>query len=162
MRAYIVTENDENTGDVIFAKDKRTALRIGANAYGDGEIEYVTATRAKALDRHEGQRHPGPRLDRGRVAFRVPRLLDADRRGQFYDARRPVSGVVGIEGRAVYCCHTCRMDHLAREAAIKAYGDAFQDMLRDNRGLLPEDMVRGLSRVGIEYELRRRTAQKEG
>ncbi len=31
-----------------------------------------------------------------------------------------------------------------------------------NRGLLPEDVARGLSSVGIEYERRRRAAQKEG
>lgn len=143
MPAYIVTENDENTGGVIFAKDKRTAMRIGASEYGDGDVDYVTATRAKSLDCYEGTGVPARVLIADGWHFECHgcgmRIDDTS----LYDMRLPVSGVVGIENSAVYCCHTCRMEHLAREAAIKAYGIAFLDMLRD--------VVRARFGDGVEF-----------
>jgi hypothetical protein len=46
LKAFAVTEHDENTGAVIFAKHDIVARRIGADEYADGELSYVSCRRA--------------------------------------------------------------------------------------------------------------------
>lgn len=131
MPAYVVMEIDENTGGVVFAKDKRTAQRVGANKWADGDIGYVETTRRKDLDRYEATGVPARVLVEDGWHFECHgcgmRIDDCT----FEDEGLPVSGIVGNESGRVYCCHTCRMGALGREAQIKAMGEAFLDMLRD-------------------------------
>lgn len=131
MPAYVVMEMDERTGGVVFAKDKRTAERIGANKWADGEIGYVEVTRRADFDRYEDTGVPARILVEEGWHFECHgcgmRIDDST----FDDEGLPVSGIVGNESGAVYCCHTCRMQAQGREAQIKAFGDAFLDMLRD-------------------------------
>ena len=146
MPAYSVLETGEDTGGIVFAKDKRTASRIGANQWADGEIEYVEVSRRKDLDQYEGKGVPasilveeGWRFECGGCGMMISDC-------SMEDAGMPLSGIVGVEGCAIYCCHQCRRDHLSREAAVKECGSAFQDMLRDmlraqfsNAIFVPED-----------------------
>lgn len=131
MPAYVVMEMDERTGGVVFAKDKRTARRIGANEWADGDIGYVEVTRRADLDRYEASGVPARLLVGEGWHFECcgcgMRIDDIT----FEDEGLPVSGIVGNESGAVYCCHTCRMRALGRDAQMMAMRDAFLDMLRD-------------------------------
>lgn len=131
MPAYVVLEKNENTGGVIFAKDKRTALKIGANQFADGEAEYCNITRRRDLDQYEGKGVPAALLvDEGWYfeCHGCGLRLHSD---LLEEERLPVSGIVGIEGSAIFCCHTCRTEHMAREARANAFGEGFKAMLRD-------------------------------
>lgn len=50
VRAYAVTENDECTGGIVFARHAIVARREGAGQYGDGEFAAVTCRRAPWAD----------------------------------------------------------------------------------------------------------------
>ncbi len=50
LRAWSVTEEDEGTGGIIFAKHGITALKNGACQFGSGEWEYYKARRASWAD----------------------------------------------------------------------------------------------------------------
>jgi hypothetical protein len=52
LKAFSVTEENDNTGGIVFAKHAITARRIGANQYADGEFGYVTCRRAKWADEY--------------------------------------------------------------------------------------------------------------
>ena len=52
LKAFAVTEENENTGGIVFAKHAIAARRIGANEYADGEFGYVTCRRAKWADEY--------------------------------------------------------------------------------------------------------------
>ena len=54
MKAYAVTEEDENTGGIIYAEHNIVARRLGANEYADGEIAYVSCRRAPWADEYYG------------------------------------------------------------------------------------------------------------
>ena len=146
MPAYSVLETGEYTGGIVFAKDTRTASRIGANQWADGEIEYVEVSRRKDLDQYEGKGVPASLLVEEGWRFECHGCGMMINDYGMEDAGLPLSGIVGVEGCAIYCCHQCSREHLSREAAVKAYGSAFQDMLRDmlrarfrNAILVPED-----------------------
>lgn len=131
MPAYSVLEDNENTGGIIFAKDKRTARKWGANEYADGDEGYVTVTRRRDLDQYEGKGVPAWLLVAQGWHFECHGCGMQIAEYTLEDEGMNAAHVVGKEKGSVYCCHACRMKHLAREAAIKAFGEAFQDMMRD-------------------------------
>jgi hypothetical protein len=131
MPAYVALDTDEFNGGVVFAKNIRDARRIGANVYSSGEQEYIQVTRRKDLDQYEAEGVPARVLAEEGWWFECHgcgmRIDDCS----MEDAGLPISGIVGKDGGAIYCCHTCRRDHLTRDAAVKAFGSAFLDMLAD-------------------------------
>ena len=131
MAAYSVLETNEYTGGIVFAKDKRTASRIGADQWADGEIGYIEVTRRKDLDQYEGKGVPASLLVEEGWHFECPGCYMRINDYAMEDAGLPLSGIVGVESGTIYCCHPCRREHLSRKAAVKAYEAAFQDMLRD-------------------------------
>lgn len=56
LKAYIVTEPEENTGGVIYAKSAIEARRWGADLYSDGELRGMSCCRAPALDDKRGDK----------------------------------------------------------------------------------------------------------
>lgn len=54
LKAYAVNEHDERSGAIYFARHAITARKAGANDYGDGELSYVSCTRAPWADRFAG------------------------------------------------------------------------------------------------------------
>ena len=131
MGAYSVLETDEYTGGIVFAKDKRSATRIGANLYAHDEPEYIETTRRKDLDKYELTGVPAWLMVSQGWHFECHgcgRRIDCD---ALYDDGMSYTNVVGFESGAIYCCHACRMESLADKAAINAYGEAFLEMLRD-------------------------------
>lgn len=131
MGAYSYLETDEFTGGIVFANSNIEARRIGSNLLDRDEIGGMAVNRRKDLDKYEQTGVPAWLLISQGWHFECfgcgMRIDDCG----LEDAHLPVTGVVGKESGNVYCCHTCRMESLARDAAIKAYGEAFLEMLRD-------------------------------
>lgn len=131
MGAYSCLELDEWTGGIVFAKTKRDALRIGADAFNHGDCENMEITRRKDLDRYEGVGVPAWLLVDEGWRFECwgcgMQINDSELEGNGL----PITGVVGKESGRIYCCHACRMESMADDAARRAFGEAFTEMLRD-------------------------------
>lgn len=131
MPAYSYLETDEFSGGIVFARSNIEARRLGANLLNMDEIGGMQVTRRKDLDKYEGTGVPARELVAEGWWFECHgcgmRINDC----ALDDAGLPISGIVGTQGRSIYCCHTCRMEALAEDAASKAYGEAFLEMLRD-------------------------------
>lgn len=56
LKAFIVQEDNEGSGGVLFAEHAIIARRNGANEYNDGELRGMTVKRAAHLDKYS----PGP------------------------------------------------------------------------------------------------------
>ena len=50
LRAFAVTEEDEGTGAIYFAKHDIVAKKLGANDFAGGEIDYISCRRAPWAD----------------------------------------------------------------------------------------------------------------
>ncbi|MAU44381.1 MAG: hypothetical protein CMP09_06025 [Yangia sp.] len=130
-KAYSVMETDEYTGGIVFAKDKRTARRRGANIWADGEQDCVEVRRLPGLDKYHLTGVPAKELVWCGWHFECHGCGMKIEEDNMIDQGLPVDGVVGFEDGAIYCCHVCRMEHLSDKAARDAFGKAFLEMLRD-------------------------------
>jgi hypothetical protein len=59
MKAYIVTEDVEGTGGIVFAKSAAAARKEGACTFGDGDMEGYESERASWADQFEQDNAPG-------------------------------------------------------------------------------------------------------
>lgn len=57
LLAYLVTEDDEGTGGVVFARSSAEARREGSSRFGDGDFNWGRAVRAPGLDRYAADGH---------------------------------------------------------------------------------------------------------
>lgn len=129
--AFLVTEDYECQGGVIFAKSNLHARKIGANLWNDDELGGMTVKRRKDLDRYKDTGVPAKLLVWEGWRFECSgcgMTIDDD---IHEDEGLPTDGIVGNESGRVYCSHACRAISLATEAHNKAYGQAFTDMLKD-------------------------------
>lgn len=131
MGAYSYLETDEYTGGIIFAKSNVEARRLGANLLNMDDIGGLEVRRRKDLDKYEATGVPAWLLVSEGWHFGCHgcgmRIDDCS----MEDASLPITGIVGTESGAIYCCHTCRMEARAEHAAQEAFGEAFLDMLKD-------------------------------
>jgi len=131
LLAYIVQEEDEGTGGVVFARHAIVARRNGANEYNGGDFYGLTCRRAPWADRYA----PGP----------VPKLSMIDRGWWFEcsgcqrqikdeadpDSEFEVSSAAALEiGDAVYCSSGCRRNHLDEQADRKSREELAKQRLR--------------------------------
>lgn len=131
MGAYSYLETDEWTGGIVFAKSNIEARKAGANLLDRDGIAGMEVKRRKDLDKFEATGVPawilvsdGWNFECFGCGYRIEDWrMDED--------GLPVTGVVGFEGGRIFCCHACRMEHLADRAAKEAFGNAFCDMLKD-------------------------------
>jgi hypothetical protein len=131
MGAYSVTEDDEGTGGIVFAKSAVAARRIGAGEFNNGEFSGLSVHRRKDLDRFEGSGVPawllveeGWHFECHGCGMRIEAYSLENEGLSFTD-------VVGVESGAIYCCHQCRRESMAENAASVAFGEGFLDMLED-------------------------------
>lgn len=120
LRAYAVTENDENNGAIYFAKHDIVAKKWGANEFANGEISYVSCRRAPWADAFVGRPLPAKVMVAHGWHFECAgcgMTIDED---ALLDRRLPVDGVIGSQHSAVYCCARCCRKHLSRERRRKA------------------------------------------
>lgn len=57
LKAYTVLEDNENTGDIFFARHAIVARRLGANEFNDGELGGLTCRRAHWADKYAKAGH---------------------------------------------------------------------------------------------------------
>ncbi|MGB3833710.1 MAG: hypothetical protein WA975_17815 [Mesorhizobium sp.] len=120
LRAFAVTENEENTGAIYFAKHDIVAKKWGANEYADGDITYVSCRRAPWADAYVGQPIPAKVMIANGWHFECSgcgQRIDED---FFYDNRLPLEGVIGTQHSAVYCCSRCARKDLSLKRRRKA------------------------------------------
>lgn len=131
MGAYSYLETDESTGGIVFAQSNIEARRIGANLLDMDGIGGMEVKRRADLDKYEASGVPAWMLVSEGWHFECCGCGMSIDDCTMEDAGLPVTGVVGVESGRIYCSHACRMAYLARDAASKAFGEAFLDMLRD-------------------------------
>lgn len=142
LRAFLVTENQEHTGGVIFAHHAIVARRRGADEYADGEFSDVTCRRAPWADAYAGQAVPAGLLVEHGWRFEecgsCGRVVDEDVADRWFrhdmtpeehaawEARfahwRP-QHIVGSQHSLVFCDEQCRQNHLRVEAERKRIAD---------------------------------------
>lgn len=120
LKAYAVTEKDENTGAIYFAKHRIAAAKAGANEFGDGELGYVSCRRAKWADAYAGKGLPAKVCIENGWHFECHGCgmrLDED---MPYEHRLPISGVIGSQHGSVFCCARCKWRDMRNRAKRKA------------------------------------------
>ncbi|PWJ88445.1 hypothetical protein C8D77_111168 [Mesorhizobium loti] len=120
LRAFAVTENDESTGAIYFAKHDIVAKKWGANEFADGEIGYVSCRRAPWADAYVGKPLPVSVMIENGWHFGCHGCgmrMDED---ELRERHLPVDGVIGSQHSAVYCCARCRRKHLSRQRRKEA------------------------------------------
>lgn len=120
LRAFAVTENDENNGAIYFAKHDIVAKKWGANEFADGEISYVSCRRAPWADPYIGKPLPvSVMIDNGWhfECHGCGMRMDED---ELRERHLPVDGVIGTQHSAVYCSSRCRRKHFSRRRRRQA------------------------------------------
>lgn len=120
VRAFAVTEEDENTGAIYFAKHAITAKRLGADEHAGGEIGYVSCRRAPWADAYAGKPLPAKVMVAHGWHFECHGCgmrIDED---ELRDRRMDLESVIGSQHSAVYCCPSCRRKHLSRQRRREA------------------------------------------
>ncbi|GLQ09281.1 hypothetical protein GCM10007913_12130 [Devosia yakushimensis] len=121
LKAYAVTENDENTGAVYFARHNIVARKAGANEFADGDITYVTCRRAAWADAY---------AETGRLPARVSiehgwhfeccgcgMRIDEDSLAEHH---LPLNGVIGGQWDPVFCGSRCARKYWSLRRRTKA------------------------------------------
>lgn len=108
MKAFLVTEPNENTGGVVFAKSGIEARKYGANEWNGGVIAGMSVHRAPWADRY-GRASNVPARDLIDFGWwfecsACGSLINLD---TLSDRRLPLSGVIGSAAGVVYCCPMC-------------------------------------------------------
>lgn len=151
-KAWSALKTDECTGGIVFAPNRRKAMKIASAVFNNGEVNGLEVSRRKDLDRFSKTGVPAYHLINEGWRFECHGCglqMTAD---MHEDHGLPVSGVVGIESADVCCSHACRMEALADKAARKAFGESFLDMLRDTiRKRLPGEDITFAKDEGYAY-----------
>ena len=121
-RAFAVTENDENTGLIYFAKHAVVARRWGADEFGEGDFGSVSCIRAPWADAY---------AESGRLPARVSiangwhfecygcgARIDSD---YLYDKRLPLAGIIGFQSGPVYCSSRCAAHNISLKRRRKLH-----------------------------------------
>jgi hypothetical protein len=119
LKAYIVTEEDEGTGGVVFARSSAEARREGSQRFGDGDFNWGKARRAPGLDQYAADgRAPWKALfDMGwwcecsGCGCRIQQD-EEDEEGSLIQF-----DLVEV-GSSVYCRPSCREQRLAEDAEV--------------------------------------------
>ena len=150
LKAFIVQEDYENTGGVIFAKHAIVARRLGANEYNDGEFGGMTCRRAPGLDKYAPGPVPWVEL------FNMGWWIDCHGCGQRIaedetdDNDDPVEFNITEVGTAVYCTPECRAEKLANDALDEKIGAAAVAQMAERiLEAMPGAVITGLAHVYI-------------
>lgn len=134
LKAFAVTEQDENTGAIYFAKHDIVAKRLGAAEFADGDMSYVDCRRAPWADAYAGRAVPARVMIANGWHFECcgcGARIDED----FLDEHGlPIDGVLGTQNGLVFCCSRCARQHLSlnrrRKAEEERAIEAFKAIVR--------------------------------
>jgi hypothetical protein len=120
LKAYSVTEHDENRGEIYFAKHAIVARRLGADQYGDSELSNVSCRRVPWADKFAAQGDiPIYDLINNGWHFECHGCggqMDSD---WFYDNNLKLEGAVGSMRTPTFCCAQCQIEDEHRNALLK-------------------------------------------
>lgn len=106
-RAYSVTEHDENTGEIYFARHRIVAAKAGADEFADGELIRVSCHRAPWADAYAGRPIPARVMIANGWNFECSGCGERIDEHFLYDNRLPLSGVIGTQRSQVFCGSRC-------------------------------------------------------
>jgi hypothetical protein len=129
LKAFSVLEDDENTGDIYFARHAITARRTYADEHHDGELSGTTCHRAPWADQYA----PGPvpwkaKFEHGwwiecSGCGAMIRQDEEDSEG------KPIEFDVVETGSHVFCRPACETEHRAEQARLTALrAEAISDL----------------------------------
>lgn len=130
MKAYIVTEDYECRGGVVFANRAVEARRFGADEYNNGEFSGMSVKRAKGLDKYAKTGVPAWLMIADGWSYECCGCGEPLGNDDIFDRGMSLTQVVGTDSGSVFCDWTCEAEYLAEYAATKAYGEAFLSLLR--------------------------------
>lgn len=115
-----MTEHDEGSGGIIFARHAITARRLGANKYADGEFGYVNCRRAPWADRYADTRdvpisvmvEAGWHFECGGCGARI----DSD---MLWERDLEPEDLIGTQHSVAYCNAVCEAHERLRRAEAK-------------------------------------------
>lgn len=120
MLAYSVTENNECTGGIVFAKSAIAARRLGAERYADGEFEDVSCRRAAYCDQFASDGIvPASHLIAQGWHFECShcyKIIDND---HLWERDILTEDVIGTQDSSVYCNELCKAREALEEAERK-------------------------------------------
>lgn len=120
VRAFAVTEDNENTGSILFAKHAIVARREGADRYNDGEFYGVSCRRAPWAD-HCAETGIVPAalcIEHGWhfECTGCGQTIDED---WLHENELTIEGVIGSQHSSVFCCAACQTSHIEHERQRK-------------------------------------------
>jgi len=124
-KAYIVTEDEEGTGGVIFTETDIDARRRGADEYNGGELGGMHVRRAKDLDKYCGVGVPA-RVMVEDYGWR----FECSECGEYIDEYTSTD-IIGNEGSFVYCSIECAVNDHAEKYERKLYDDIMREQFED-------------------------------
>lgn len=131
IKAFAVTEHDENTGAIIFAKHAIVARRLGANEYAGGELSYVSCRRAPWADAYAGRPIPARVMIANGWHFECSECDQRIDEDYLYDNRLPLDGVIGTQHSHVFCSKRCARRWYSMERRRKAEAQEARKRLDD-------------------------------
>lgn len=110
-KAYAVTENYENNGGIIYAKNSVTARRIGVNEYADGEFSDVTCRRAPWADIYHGKELPAGIMINEGWHFECSGCGITIDHDYLWETDRHHEDVIGHQNSLIYCDAVCEASY---------------------------------------------------
>lgn len=107
LRAFAVTEENENTGAIIFAEHDIVARKRGADEFNDGELRGITCRRAPWADAFADQGVPAKVMIENGWHFECCGCGETIDEDWLYDNDRTIEGVIGFQHSKIYCCEIC-------------------------------------------------------
>jgi hypothetical protein len=119
MKAFLVTEPEENTGGVIFAKHAIAARRQGASEYNDGQLGGMSCRRAEWADGFYETGVPARELIARGWWFECCGCGATINEDWLAEERLTVDGVIGNQHSRIFCHDICKTEHDRRETKRK-------------------------------------------
>lgn len=134
LKAFAVTEDDENTGAIYFAECDIVARRLGANEFASGDIAYVSCRRAPWADAYAGTAVPARVMIANGWHFECTGCGGRIDEDFLEDRGLTVEGVIGTQSGKVFCCSRCARKHMSlqrrRTAEERRAIEAFKAIVR--------------------------------
>jgi hypothetical protein len=123
LKAFVVLEENENTGGIVFASTASKARRLGANEYNDSELQGLSCRRAPWADKWASTKEDVPvqvMISHG-WRFECCGCGETICEDWLYDEDLPLEGVIGTQRSMVYCSEICECQEKLRRARAKDY-----------------------------------------
>ena len=119
MKAYLVTEINENIGGVVFAKSPVEARRIGASLYNDFEFAGLSVKRREDFDKYEESGVPARLLIEEGWWFECWNCDNTINENYLEDEELFIDDVIGVVSGQVFCHRGCQKEFEILKKRIK-------------------------------------------